>query len=159
MKSRSGFTLVEILIVVVILGILAAIVIPQFTGASTEAKEASLMSNLQAMRAQIELYKIQHSDLLPGETTGVDFATALTSKTNSAGAEGSTTAHRFGPYMREIPENPFNNLATVGTGITALAAGGTTYGWYFVTEGTDEGLFQAADDGANVVTTDLHVTY
>ncbi|MHC4363321.1 MAG: type IV pilin protein, partial [Planctomycetota bacterium] len=42
MKAQSGFTLVEILIVVVILGILAAIVIPQFTDASTEAKMSSL---------------------------------------------------------------------------------------------------------------------
>ena len=74
MKARkSGFTLVEILIVVVILGILAAIVIPQFTGASTEAKESSLMSNLQAMRSQVELYKIQHNDDLPGSTADVDF--------------------------------------------------------------------------------------
>ena len=67
MKAKSGFTLVEILIVVVILGILAAIVIPQFTSASTEAKESSLVSNLQTIRSQIELYKIQHNDILPGE--------------------------------------------------------------------------------------------
>jgi len=58
MKAKSGFTLVEILIVVVILGILAAIVIPQFTDASTEAKESALKSDLQTMRSQIELYKI-----------------------------------------------------------------------------------------------------
>lgn len=51
MKTRKGFTLVEILIVVVILGILAAIVIPQFTNASEEAKQNSLRSNLQSIRA------------------------------------------------------------------------------------------------------------
>ncbi len=60
MRAKSGFTLVEILIVVVILGILAAIVIPQFTSASTEAKQSALVSNLQSVRSQIELYKIHH---------------------------------------------------------------------------------------------------
>ena len=40
MRAKSGFTLVEVLIVVVILGILAAVVIPQFSDASTEAKES-----------------------------------------------------------------------------------------------------------------------
>lgn len=58
-KTRKGFTLVEILIVVVILGILAAIVIPQFSNASEEAKTSSLASNLQSLRSQIELYKIK----------------------------------------------------------------------------------------------------
>ena len=65
MKAKRGFTLVEILIVVVILGILAAIVIPQFTEASTEAKVSRLASDLQTMRSQIELYKVQHSDTPP----------------------------------------------------------------------------------------------
>ena len=65
MQAKRGFTLVEILIVVVILGILAAIVIPQFTQASTEAKENSLCSNLQSLRSQIELYKCQHNDTAP----------------------------------------------------------------------------------------------
>ena len=65
MRGKSGFTLVEILIVVVILGILAAIVIPQFTEASTDAKEARMLSDLQSVRSQIELYKIQHNDELP----------------------------------------------------------------------------------------------
>ena len=46
-RKNSGFTLVEILIVVVILGILAAIVIPQFSQASNEARESSLKSNLK----------------------------------------------------------------------------------------------------------------
>ena len=73
--------MVEILIVVVILGILAAIVIPQFTEASTEAKVSRLASDLQTMRSQIELYKIQHSDVLPGTVDDVDFEAAMTGYT------------------------------------------------------------------------------
>src|SRR6188768_4534591 len=62
---KSGFTLVEILIVVIILGILAAIVIPQFTNASQDARKNSLTSQLQTIRSQVELYKLQHLDQLP----------------------------------------------------------------------------------------------
>ncbi len=108
MKARSGFTLVEILIVVVILGILAAIVIPQFTDASTEAKYSSLASNLQMLRAQIELYKIQHNDIPPALAT---FANQMTMTTD---VNGSTTGSDFGPYMRDIPVEPFTNSDVVG---------------------------------------------
>lgn len=189
MRAKSGFTLVEILIVVVILGILAAIVIPQFTGASTEAKESSLRSNLQAMRSQIELYKIQHNaDILPGEvlnaTTGAvtpataaTFVTALTSKTDKNGVvdpgAGDPAVYRYGRYMRKIPENPFSTCDAVITvagisedassvleGAAKLAAGGNASGWFFVISGTDKGLFQAADSLANPLDdTDLHVNY
>src|SRR5881392_1027324 len=62
---KGGFTLVEILIVVIILGILAAIVIPQFTSASQDARKNSLTSQLQTLRSQLELYKLQHLDQLP----------------------------------------------------------------------------------------------
>src|SRR6185295_19535746 len=68
-SKKSGFTLVEILIVVIILGILAAIVIPQFTNASQDARKNSTTSLLQTIRSQIELYKLQHSDTLPALTT------------------------------------------------------------------------------------------
>ena len=68
-KRNRGFTLVEILIVVVILGILAAIVIPQFSQASSDANLSSLKSNLQTIRSQIELFKIQHLDVPPAVAT------------------------------------------------------------------------------------------
>ena len=160
MKAVKGFTLVEILIVVVILGILAAIVIPQFTSASTEAKESALVSDLQAVRSQIELYKIHHNDNLPG-TQGVDFVTAMTSKTNQDGvvdtSGGTDPTFRFGPYMRVIPINPFNDFATVEIDGTP---GDNSHGWNFVTvAGVSQGLFQPDDDKLNPVDDSPHTSY
>jgi type II secretion system protein G len=60
-KVKRAFTLIEILIVVVILGILAAIVIPQFTDASDNAAQSSAKSQLQTVRSQIELFKFKES--------------------------------------------------------------------------------------------------
>ena len=81
MKTRrTGFTLVEILIVVIILGILAAIVIPQFTEASSDARESSLTSNLQTLRSQLGLFKIQHNDDYPNSTDTDTFEDRLTQK-------------------------------------------------------------------------------
>ena len=101
--KRSGFTLVEILIVVVILGILAAIVIPQFTEASTEAKLSSLCTDLQTLRSQIELYKIQHNDVPP---SAANFVAQMTDTTDVYGA---ATGSDFGPYLQKIAVNQFNN--------------------------------------------------
>jgi len=143
MRAKSGFTLVEILIVVVILGILAAIVIPQFTEASTEAKESRLVSDLQTVRSQIELYKIQHNDDLPGAGTA-SFTEAMTGYTDVAGALAAVQAPGdgvYGPYLQKIPTNPWNDSAVVTEGI-ANPALGTDTGWFF---NTVTGHFQADD--------------
>ena len=126
MKSKRGFTLVEILIVVVILGILAAIVIPQFTNASTEAKLSSLKSDLQTVRSQIELYKIQHDDSPP---TAALFVTQMT----VPDANG-------GPYMQKVPVNPFSG----GDSVTADGSGGD---WKLETA-SGVTTFTAADGGS-----------
>lgn len=120
MKAKKGFTLVEILIVVVILGILAAIVIPQFSQASTEAKLNSCRSSLQSMRSQIELYKIQHNDQPPALAT---FAAQMTGKTNPDGTAGGT----LGPYLQQVPTNPWNNSKEVYD----IAGGGDQNGWVY----------------------------
>ena len=142
MKARSGFTLVEILIVVVILGILAAIVIPQFTDASTEAKTSSLCTDLQTMRSQIELYKIQHNDLLPAAAGEVqaDFEARMTAQTDIDGNAGTD----YGPYIQQIPTNQFNDSKTIRIEAGASTAGAATDGWVF---NTDTGSFHA--DTAN----------
>ena len=110
MRAKSGFTLVEILIVVVILGILAAIVIPQFTEASTEAKTSSLCTDLQTMRSQIELFKIQHNDDLPGAHATTSFTDAMTGTTDVA---GDSTGTGYGPYVQKIPTNQFTDDDTI----------------------------------------------
>jgi general secretion pathway protein G len=107
---NAGFTLVEILIVVVILGILSAIVIPQFTSASDTAKANALTTQLQTIRSQLELYRVQHGDSYPDKlSTNWD---QLTQKTN---ASGSTTGDdlNFGPYLQKAPTNAFSSGTTV----------------------------------------------
>jgi general secretion pathway protein G len=147
MKSKSGFTLVEILIVVVILGILAAIVIPQFTDASTEAKTSSLMSDLQTVRSQIELYKVQHNDNVPSldmVAFGGKQVNGLTGVTLIDGTQvAAGTAESYGPYLQQMPMNPFNDFSAVDT--TGAPGGGDAAGtgWYY---NTTTGDFRADDD-------------
>src|SRR5688500_4170741 len=101
--AKKGFTLVEILIVVIILGILAAIVIPQFTNASQDARRSSVASVVQTVRSQIELFKLQHGDQLPN-IVGNDPAGAHWAELTTVTQFG-TPAQDFGPYMQSAPSN------------------------------------------------------
>ena len=135
-RNRKGFTLIEILIVVIILGILAAIVIPQFTNASKEAKQSSLVTMVQSLRSQIALFKLQHNDYLPGAAalTGSGgtfnsdvFWGQLTEFTDVTGARSTakTDTYDKGPYMQSIPKNPLcptaGNESIVADGTDAAA--------------------------------------
>jgi len=128
---KSGFTLVEILIVVVILGILAAIVLPQLSDANHEAQLSRLCSDLQVTRVAIELYKIQHADAIPGTTAGVTLVQALTEKTDEDGALDPTGS--LGPYLRKFPVNAFNQLDTVESEAGTASLGNGNCGWHFDT--------------------------
>ena len=127
---KSGFTLVEILIVVIILGILAAIVIPQFTNASQDARESSLRSQLQSMRSQIALYKLQHRDEPPQLITdGWDVMTNCTDESGTVSTATDPTipdaTFKFGPYFENPVVNPLANSSTVAA--TAAPAVGWVY--------------------------------
>lgn len=134
---KRGFTLVEILIVVIILGILAAIVIPQFTEASSEARISNLMTNLQTIRSQLLLYKTQHLEQYPGDASDADvFAQQMTQYTDVNGNTSATpdSDHPFGPYLQSIPANPLsgdNTVTVVDDADTAFAAPETDGGWWF----------------------------
>jgi prepilin-type N-terminal cleavage/methylation domain-containing protein len=116
MKShirRSGFTLVEVLIVVVILAILAATVIPQFATSTTDAKESALKFNLHSLRSQIEMYKLHHLGAAPRLTSGS--LPQLTSATNVNGEIGTAgPSYPYGPYiMTALPPNPITGKSVV----------------------------------------------
>ena len=149
----KGFTLVEILIVVIILGILAAIVIPQFTEASNDARESALASDLQTVRSQLELYKVQHLERYPNlDEDGVadasvpNFLLRLTGRTLLTGAIDA--GGPFGPYLQKFPTNPFSpadgDLVEFGT--TDPAPAGGAVGWYW---NTSLGKFSAYDADAD----------
>src|SRR5438270_867502 len=88
--ARGGFTLVEILIVVVILGILASIVVPKMSGAAMAARENMLRDDLRFLRSQIALYRAQHHDRAPGSINGgvpdeATFISQMTAYSDDAG--------------------------------------------------------------------------
>ena len=134
-KLKKGFTFIEILIVVIILGVLAAIVIPQFTDASAQSKQSAVQTDLQTVRSQIQLYKIQHNDQLPCWGTAT-FEQCMAGKTDVSGAVGTN----YGPYMQKMPVNVFNNLDTVTAGTANPGSGGS--GWYY---NISTGTFNAND--------------
>jgi general secretion pathway protein G len=111
-NRRQAFTLIELLIVVTIIGILAAIVIPQFTTASASARVNAFHAEVAQLRNTINLYKTEHGDQLPDLVTSWD-ALIQTSTFN-----GKT----YGPYLQQLPRNMFNNLSNVVDGDPAGAA-------------------------------------
>src|SRR5215470_9697410 len=74
-RTRAGnrcraFTLIEILIVVIILGIIATLVLPHFSDAAHQARENTLKDDLRYLRLQVQVYKAQHRETAPGYPGG-----------------------------------------------------------------------------------------
>ncbi len=152
--ASKGFTLVELLIVVIILAILAAIIVPQFSGATDDAEQAAYDTNIANIRAAVDLYRQQHNEY-PGAviatggtcvngaavTTGAvgeeAFIAQLRNYTNAAGEACTGTdpnEFKYGPYLKDdLPVNPKgdNNTVTVVTaGVLGLTSAGLG-GWRF----------------------------
>jgi general secretion pathway protein G len=145
--KKKAFTLVELILVITILGILAALVIPTFQGNIATAKESAAKSDLMTIRTQIELYKLQHNQYPPGYVNGADAPIATVSlqligTTTVTGQTSPSTIPTdpflYGPYLKKIPKNPFNELSTIEyvaeATAFAAAANGTSSGWLYKKE-------------------------
>jgi prepilin-type N-terminal cleavage/methylation domain-containing protein len=158
LKKQNGFTLVELLVVVIILAVLAAIVIPQLRSSSQDAKLSALDADLSTLRSSIELYYNQHN-AYPGvikqhngvaHTSAEDaFVKQLTFCSKDTGDTSNVcdATYKFGPYIKKaVPKNPLPNAATTtdpqmsGVNVdaatatlgTAAANDATAKGWFFV---------------------------
>lgn len=110
-----GFTLVEILIVVVILGILASIVIPKFANATEDSRVTATQMNLRHIRMQVERYRVEHGGHNPALATFEEQMTLATNIQGQSAALG-TSGYNLGPYLKSIPVNPYTGAAEIGAG-------------------------------------------
>ena len=122
----------DVVIAIALIALLAACAGPRLSRASAEKKLSTMVDGLQRMRCQIELYRIEHDGLLPGQTTlGEDvtcesFVNALTEPDDV----------RAEHYLREIPANPFidDDTAddiTIVNDMDIEPCGGGHTGWWF----------------------------
>ncbi len=144
MRPARAFTLVEVLIVVLLLGILAGIVIPALAGGTTLARQSTLAMNLNLLRRFVPVYTSQHREVAPGypngdqtaAPTGQAFVDQATLSSNASGqtAARGTAGFPLGPYISNVPPNPFNKLATVAVladGAAFPGAADDSTGWIY----------------------------
>ncbi len=174
--KRKAFTLVELLVVIIIIGILAAVAIPQFGDSSLEAKRSAMKENLRTMRSTIEKYHIDHNSVYPGvvkthKATAAGSAAAHTDAADAFAKQltcysdvyGNTCAEKndsfpLAPYIkRKIPDNPLPasgaasapDSVNVTTDTVPLTVDGTpTTGWKVSSE-TGEIIANHPDYGSD----------
>jgi prepilin-type N-terminal cleavage/methylation domain-containing protein len=134
-RRGHGFTLIEVLIVVVIMAVLAAVVIPRFSSSTEDAKQSALEYNMKVMREQIQIYAAHHLGDLPTiQNNDLPQLTGATDLDGNIGDPGPD--HPFGPYIKEaLPVNPFDQSNEV-TGVTLkgqkpTGAVGSREGWQY----------------------------
>ena len=110
-KDESGFTLVELLVVMLILGLLAAIAIPAFFNQRVKAQDAEAKSTAKTAQTALETYATDHNGLYTGATRASLKLIEPTLSSASTGANAMTTL----------------TIAPTAYTITVTSAGGNTF--------------------------------
>lgn len=99
-KKQSGFTLLEVMVVVVILGILASFVVPNLLGNKEKADQQKAVTDIVALENALDMYKLDNS-VYPTTDQGLD---ALVSKPTGSPEPRN---YREGGYIRRLPNDPW----------------------------------------------------
>lgn len=99
--KERGFTLIEIMIVIVIIGILGALIVPNIIGRSGQARVAAAKSDLNSLAAALELYYLDNSSF-PSTQQGLE---ALIQQPSG---EPQATQWSDGGYIKKLPTDPWN---------------------------------------------------
>jgi general secretion pathway protein G len=133
-KSRA-FSLVELLIVIIIIAVLAAVAIPRFANSTTRSKESALRANLKLFRNAVELFKAD-TGAYPAALADLVAASAPANGLDSSGASVAIVAADWkGPYLNSLENDPLSGAAfTYSTssptvGKVTSSAGAPYYGW------------------------------
>ncbi|MGB9620488.1 MAG: prepilin-type N-terminal cleavage/methylation domain-containing protein [Armatimonadota bacterium] len=124
-RRRRGFTLVELLVVIVVLAVLAAIVLPKFMNSSRRGKESALRSDLKLLRNAVSLFQAD-TGAYPKTLADLAATSAPAKGLDSSGNEVNITATDWhGPYLQEVPNDPVSGSA-FNYGTTAPDVGKVT---------------------------------
>jgi general secretion pathway protein G len=102
MKKNQGFTLIEILVVIVIMGIMAALVVPKVLGTTDDARKAAAQSDIKNIMTSLNLYYLREARF-PTEAQGLD---ALVNKPTTSPIP---TNYKEGGYLDKLPNDPWNH--------------------------------------------------
>ncbi|MDP8242864.1 MAG: prepilin-type N-terminal cleavage/methylation domain-containing protein [Candidatus Hinthialibacter antarcticus] len=142
-QKRKAFTLIELLIVVAIIGILAAIAVPNFINAQVRAKVARAQADMKALTTAIESYQIDNNSFPPD---GDDLEQFNPSDYNSAARMRLLTTPVS--YISSLPTDPFHTQALEFSGVELLFPGNPPHTYSYNTWGAfaSDG-FQPANNG------------
>ena len=119
LHSRKGFTLVELLVVIVVLAVLGAIVVPKFVGAGKTSKEAALRSDLQILRNAIQMFR-SDTGYFPAALADVGVTSAPAAGLDTTGTSKTILATDWkGPYVVSVPNDPISAAAFTYVATTA----------------------------------------